>query len=257
MKIRFMSILYFNALQRAVVFPFAALILSGCASASYQSNSQDNSPRPPDYPIPVYTEDESVPRPCRIIGTVAENAGKFTMFGGTSEKEMTDVMRRAHEAGADVVKFTALDKPSFSNPNFRMTAELLRYTDVWETVHISEADFEKYLKARPQALDSIEGNWISGGPDPHCIGIIRDKSRPGRDFVAFMLRSPSLAWPAGTKKMDIRRGLERSGYVLTYYVDDFAPREVPIVLKERNSFSFLLEEEEGNNLISYTRYQMR
>ena len=180
------------------------------------------------------------------------------MFGGSSKKEMVDVMRRAHEVGADAVKFTALEKPGYSNPNYRMKAEFLRYADVWDTVGMSEDEFEKYLKAHPQTLDPIEGNWISGGPNPHCIGIIRNKSKPGRDFVAFMLRSPSPVWPEGTKKMDIRRGLEPGSYVLTYYLDDFAQREVPIILRQHNSFAFVLEEIVGDSsLVTYNRYQMR
>jgi hypothetical protein len=234
---------------------FAALVSSGCTSVSYQSNSTDHLSWPDYYPIPVYTEDQQIPRPCRIIGTVSINAGKFTMFGGTPENEIKNVIQLAHEKGADAIKVTGMDKPDFANPNFRMNADLLRYADTWETVVLSKAQFAQYLGSRAQTLDPIEGIWISGGLNPDSIGILRDQSKPGRDFIAFILNSQNPVWRSGLKKMDIRRGLEPGSYVLTYYLDDFARRDASIILKQRNSFAFMLETAgENGTLITYKKF---
>ena len=49
--------------------------------------------KPVGYPVPVYTENMTVPRPCEVIGTVFLRGGHFTMFGGSVESEMAKVMQ--------------------------------------------------------------------------------------------------------------------------------------------------------------------
>jgi len=234
----------------------AVLILSGCTSVSYKSNSAENPPKPENYPIPVYIEDQQVPRPCRVIGTLSVNAGNFTMFGGSPDTEMFKVMQSAHQKGADAVKITTMDKPGFTNPNYRIQADLLRYADVWETVGLSKTGFQKYLDSNRATLDPIEGFWYSGGLNPHSIGIIKDKSKPGRDLIGFIIETQNPVWSEGMKKIDIRRGLEPGSYVLTYYLDDFARREAHILLKQQNSFAFMLEKADDNGkFITYTKFE--
>src|SRR5712675_1147487 len=148
-KIRFDSAHYLNAAavcNLALIF-FSALMFTGCTTVSYKSNSPVGSAKPADYPIPVYAPETRVPRPCEIIGMLSINAGKFTMFGGSSDKEVKKVMQQAREKGADVVKFISIEKPDFANPNYRMTVNLLRYSDFWETVAISKKEFQAYLDA--------------------------------------------------------------------------------------------------------------
>jgi hypothetical protein len=241
---------FFNA---AVCF-FLALIFSGCTSTvSYKSKGVAGQAHSPGYPVPIYTEQQKVPRPTEIIGTITVNAGKFTMFGGAAETETGKIIKKAHEQGADAVKMTAIEKPDFANPNYRLTADLLRYVDVWESVPVSEKEFRAYLATNAQKLDPIEGVWFSSGFVLHTIGIMKNDSVVGREFVGFILDSKNPVWPAGTKRIDIRRGLEPGSYILTYYLDDFEPRETSIILGNKRSFKINVPQDEEDRFITYTK----
>jgi len=219
----------------AVSFLISA-VLTGCTSTTYKSNLAPSAASPADYPILVYTEDKTVPRPCETIGSISIKAEKFTMFGGSIETEMKEVMATAHEKGADVVKLTSVDSPDFGNPNYSLHADLLRYADVWEKTAISREQFQDYLATNRAHLDPIEGIWISGGMATHAIGIMKDTSKLGRDFIGFVLESANRTWPYGTKKMDIRRGALAGNYVITYYLDNFERAELPIILGQKRTF---------------------
>lgn len=237
-------------------FLFLVLMMTGCTTAAYKSSSAAGPAKPADYPIPIYKEQMRVPRPCRLIGVVSVNAGGFTLFGGSAEAEMAKVMRKAHQKGADAVKLISIEKPDFANPNYRLQAQLLRYTDVWENLPMSLKEFQTYLATNRQNLDSIEGIWFSSGLNglsPHTIGIMRNSSRPGRDFVGFILDTHNPIWHPGDKKIDIRRGLERGSYVFTYYLDDFARGEVPLHLNGKPTFSIDFQKGEEHNLITYIK----
>jgi hypothetical protein len=226
-----------------------SLFCAGCTTATYNSNLPPGPPKPADYPILLYAHEMKVPRPCEIIGTMSIKAGSFTVSGGTMEKELKTVMQRAHENGADAVRLTAIEKPSYTNPNFSLTADLLRYTDAWETVAISPNEFQAYLDAHQRDLDPIEGIWILGGLNPHAIGIMKSNSKPGRDFVGFILNSQNPVWRFGSKKMDIRRGLKAGSYILTYYLDDFEPCEVSFILGQNRAFMFTIRRTEADDTI--------
>jgi hypothetical protein len=230
-------------------------MFTGCSTISYKSNLPDGIAKSVNYPIPIYTPESRIPRPCEIIGTLSVNAGKFTMFGGSSDKEVEKVIQKAREKGADVVKFISIDKPDFANPNYRVKVNLLRYSDIWETVAISKKEFQAYLKANRQNLDPIEGIWFSSGAtSPHSIGIMRNKSKPGREFIGFILDGTNPAWPSGSKKIDVYRGLAPGSYTLAYYLDDFARREIPIFLGQQNTFALSIQDAEGEeNVIVYTK----
>ncbi len=239
----------------AAILP-AALLFAGCTTVAYKSNLTAIVAKPAGYPIPIYTEEMSVPRSCTVIGTVSIHPGDFTMFGGSSEAEMKKVMQKAYEQGADVVKLTTIEKPDFTNPNYRLTAELLRYADVWESVTISNEKFRTYLDANRPNLDPIEGIWYSDGSNPHSIGIMKDNLKPGRDFIGFILDSKNPGWPMGFKKIDIRRGLNPGSYVLNYYLDDFASREIPIILGQKKTFSLVIQKsDDEENVITYVKNQ--
>lgn len=230
-------------------------MFTGCTTVSYQSHSPAGIAKLADYPIPIYTPETRIPRPCEVIGTLSINAGKFTMFGGSSDKEVKKVMQQAREKGADAVKFISIDKPDFANPNYRMTVNLLRYSDIWETVAISKREFQAYLDANRQNLDPIEGVWFSGGSiSPHSLGIMRNKSKAGREFVGIILDATNPVWQTGTKKIDIHRGLQTGSYILTYYLDDFAWREIPIILGHKKQFAFTVQNADGEDtIIAYTK----
>src|SRR5882724_9376397 len=177
--------LCFRAVNSA--FLILAFALTGCTMTAYKSNSVAISAKPANYPIPIYAPEMAVPRPCEIIGTVSINAGKLAMFGGSVETELKRLMQKAHEKGADAVRLTDVEKPDFANPSYSLKAELLRYSTAWETVAIPENEFQAHLAANRQNLDPIEGVWFSGGQNPHSIGIVKNSSKPGRDFIGFIL----------------------------------------------------------------------
>lgn len=235
---------------------FLALVSGGCATASYTSHAAAGPAKPDDFPIPVYREEVNVPRPCEVIGIVSVNPGGMTMFGGDANKEMEKIMRKAHQKGADAVKMVAFEKPDFANPNYRMTAELLRYTDQWETIPVSEKQFQAYLDANRRTLDPIEGVWVCdemNGTRPYTVAIMKNHAKPGREFVGFILDSKNPLWKPGYKKMDIRHDPETGGYDFTFYFDDFARAEVPIYLHQRTKFSVDFQKDEEHHLVTYTK----
>jgi len=231
-----------------------AVMLSGCTSAIYKSNAKAPPAKPLDYPIPIYTPEMKVPRPGELIGTVTIHGGKFTMFGGDAEHEYVKLMREAHKRGADVVKVTTVDKPGFTNPNYNITAQLLSYADHWETIPVTKFKFQAYLDAHGRDLDPIEGIWFVDKPFPYSIAIMRNGAKPGREFVGFILHHYSPVWPPGTKRLDIRRGLEPGSYILTCYLDDFASREIPLILGQKTAFRINIPKEDEDNFITYTKF---
>jgi hypothetical protein len=231
------------------------LLLAGCSTVTtYRANTAAGPAKPANYPIPVYTEDMTVPRPCEVIGTVSVGGGRFTMFGGSAESEMLKVMRAAHEKGADVIQMKLIEKPGYTEVNCRLVADLLRYTDVWETIGMTEEAFDAYLKTNRRNLDPIEGVWDAYEPVPHRIGIMRNTSKPGRDFVAFILGTSDPSWRNGYKKIDIQRGPQAGSYLLGYYLDNFSERETTIILGQRSTFSLAVPtSDEETDVIIYTR----
>jgi len=124
---------------------------------------------------------------------------------------------------------------------------LLRYADKWETVSISESDFLNYLQQHRQTLDPIEGVWSDGSPDR--IGIIRNSSKPGRDFIGFKLDVMLPSWRKGYKKMDIAHAKRPGTYAIRYYKDDYAMQTTTIVLDHSRAFNFFVQEgDEGYDM---------
>src|ERR1700733_1015132 len=149
---------------RAINFFLLPLLLAGCVTtATYKSVSPAGPSKPAGYPIPVYMENADVPRPVEVIGTVSVHNSGFTVAGGSVDSVMKLVMSRAREKGADAVRVADIDKPDFRNPNYRVTADLLRFTDSWETVAISEKQFLAYLQKNPRPLDPIEAVGAENG----------------------------------------------------------------------------------------------
>jgi len=216
-------------------------LLAGCSTvATYKSKTSAGPAKPVDYPVLVYTEDETVPRPCEVIGTISIHAGGFTMFNGTVESEMKKVMQAAREKGADAVQMKSVERPGFSNANYRLVADLLRYTDSWETVAITEQGFANYLKANQRNRDPIEGVWDGREGAPLRVGIVRNTSKPGRDFIGFILNTENPAWRKGYKKIDIKNGPEPGSYIFGYCFDDFSKRETTVVLGRKTTFTLAI-----------------
>ncbi len=233
--------LFLHPCRRLPLFLPLLFVLAGCTTNSYKPSMAAGPPKPKDYPIPVYNEDAPVPRPCKVIGQLSIDATGLTMIGGSVEAEMKTVMRTAHEKGADVVQMVSMKKPGFNNANYRIKASLLRYADDWERVIISEKDFLAYL--HQPTLNPIEGIWSDGSTEQ--IGIIRDGSKPGRDFVAFTLDSARPNWRRGYKKMDIAQAKRPGAYNFKYYCDDFAVAETSTLLERNHAFSFIVRANDG------------
>jgi len=237
------------------LFLLSLLLLAGCSTVTtYTPNSAAGPARPVGYPIPVYTEKMTVPRPCEVIGTVSIGGGHFTVRSGTAERETEEIIRTAWEKGADAVQVRSVEEPDFSHASYRMVADLLRYTDAWETIVISEQGFINYLDAHRQNLDPIEGVWDGVGPVPHRIGIMRDTSKPGRDFIGFILDTVNPAWREGYKKIDIQRGVQPGSYVLDYYLDDFNRKEITVILGQNQTFTLNMPiSDEDAEFITYSK----
>lgn len=219
-------------------------LLAGCSTTkTYTPNTAAGPAKPPGYPIPIYNEDMRIPRPTELIGKFAIGDTQLTMFGGSMKGVMKTLMDTAHEKGADVVELTSIKQPDFESAHYRVTANLLRYADKWETVSLTENDFLIYLQKNQAALDPIEGIWSDGSPDR--IGIIRDKSKPGRDFIAFMLNVQLPSWQSGYKIMDIAHTARPDGYAIKYYLPDFDVAKTTLLLQHTHAFSFIINTEAG------------
>jgi hypothetical protein len=218
---------------------FSMLLLTGCGTVvTYKSNAAAGTAKPVGYPISVYTEGMIIPRPFEVIGTVSVGNSGFTVVGGSVDDVMKKVMQNAREKGADAVRMAAIEKPDFVNPNYRVAADLLRYTNSWETVAISEDEFLAYLKKNEQMLDPIEGVWFADGQYKNRIGIMKNTSKPGRNFVGFVLNTEVPSWREGCKKIDIKRGMQRGTYSFNYYRDDFGLVATTVILGD--AFKFML-----------------
>jgi hypothetical protein len=226
-------------MKKLALFVPLIFLLVGCSTTkTYKSSAAAGPAKPPDYPIPLYTENMLIPRPCKLIGRFSITDTEFTLFGGSIEDEMKTLMDMAHAKGADVVQIVSIQKPDFSSAHYRLSANLLRYADKWETVSISENDFLKYLQTHRQTLDPIEGIWTDGSPDR--IGIIKDTSKPGREFIGFKLDAALPSWQIGDKKMDIARDARPGGYRIKYYRDDFELAKTSVVLDRGVRFNFII-----------------
>ena len=223
---------------RLVALALGCLAMSGCSTyTTFQSFGPGGTRTPDSYPIPIFTPDQTLPRPVSVIGIVAVRHTPVTIFGGTVVSEMSKIMKKAHAVGADEVQVLSLQAPGFDTPDFSIQARLLRYAAPWENLAISEQNFRDYLAKNRQSLDPIEGIWTDGLP--HRLGIIRASQSPGRDFVAFTLTPDQPNWKPGDKKMDIAR-VSAGNYQIKYYRDDFCSSDLEVNLEQGKRIHFIL-----------------
>jgi hypothetical protein len=251
------SVKYPNAapIRRLALFLLLILLVTGCSTVvTYKPNLPAGPAKPVGYPVPVFSENMTVPRQCVVIGTVSVVVGQFTMFGGSVESEMKKLMQMAWEKGADAVQITSAEEPGFSRSSSRLTANLLRYADTWEQVPISAAEFTAYLKTNRQRLDPIEGVWDGYDVAPIRIGIMRNTFKPGRDFVGFILDSENPVWCKDYKKIDIKLRPQPGSYIFDYYLDNFSRQETTVILGQRTTFSLMVPaSEEEPDFITYSK----
>jgi hypothetical protein len=221
---------------------------------TYQPHSPAGPAWPAGYPIPVYTENMTVPRPCELIGTVTVAEGSFTMRGGSADQETKKIIETAWKKGADVVHISSIERPDFSRADFRIVADLLRYADDWETIPVSRQNLVNYFDTNEQRLDPIEGVWEGAGTNPNHIVIIRNHSKPGRDFIGFILSPDNPTWHEGYKKMDIKRGVQPGAYIVDYYLEDFSRVEVTVILGHSRVFTLNMPtSDEDADFVTYSK----
>jgi hypothetical protein len=243
---------FLNFMKRLAPLVSLIFLLAGCGTTkTYTANLPAGPARPKDYPIPVYNINMRLPRSCQLIGKLAIGDTQLTMFGGSMPGVMKTIMDTAHQKGADIVVLTSIKSPEFESAHYRMEANLLRYSDHWETNSMSENDFLAYLRQHQQSLDPIEGIWSDGSPDR--IGIMRNSSKPGRDFIAFMLNVKLQSWHAGYKKMDIARVDRPDAYSLKYYRDDFGMVKTTFLLDHNRAFGFLISTDDQAEEVTFTK----
>jgi hypothetical protein len=231
---------------------FFIFLLAGCSTTKdYKPNTAAGPAKPANYPIPIYNEDMRIPRPTQLIGQFSIGDTPLTMFGGSMKGVMKTLMDTAHAKGADVVELISIKQPDFESAHYRLEANLLRYADKWETVTLSENDFLAYLQKNRATLDPIEGIWSDGSPDR--IGIIRDTSKPGRDFIAFALNVELTSWQKGYKKMDIARTDRPGAYSLKYYRDDFGMAKTTVLLDHDRAFTFIVHANDVAYEVAYAK----
>jgi hypothetical protein len=234
------------------LLPLFLLLVAGCGTTkTYTPVLAGLPPKPAGYPIPVYPVAMPLPRPCEVIGRVAIGDTELTMRGGSLTGVTKTLLDTAHEKGADAVQLLAVEEPDFNSAHYRLQASLLRYATPWETVGLSFNEFLAYLQQHRPTLDPIEGIWDDGTPEQ--IGIIRDNSKPGRDFIAFTLNPVQASWHYGYKKMDIAH-LNRAGtYSLKYYHDDFTTVNSGLLLDHQRALTFNLPAGNGEYKVSFVK----
>ena len=229
--------------------------MAGCSTwTTYDELAPAGAATAADYPIPVYSPDQEPPRPCKPLGVISIGHTPLTMQGGGIVDEMKKIMQRAHAAGADAVQLVEVQKPGFDSGNFSLQARLLCYLDEWERLSLSEKDFVAYLQKNRATLDPIEGIWSDGLP--HELGIIRDASMPGRDFIAFTLVPDVPSWAAGYKKMDIAHGDAPGSYAIKYFKDDFSSSDIVVNLEENRRLQVILDDGDKSLPMMFTKLEL-
>lgn len=237
---------------------FLILLLAGLGTScttvkSYTPQAEPGPAKPKDYPIYVFNEKKPVSRPYEVIGTMSIRDTPFTVFGGSLEAEMQTLRETARKKGADAVRLTSVEQPDFLHAKYRMTGDLIRFTNVWENLDLSEAEFRAYLQTPPEPLNPIEGIWLVNDAVGSRVGIIRNNVRPGRDFVAFILNTGNPTWHHGDKKVELASGERPGVYRGVYYFDDYRRKSIAFTLMGARTNVFILPMPDDNPPIIFTK----
>jgi hypothetical protein len=240
-------------MNRFGLFPLLLLMLTGCTTVTkYESKTDASPPKPEGYPIYIYAQKVKVPRAFEIIGTTHVGDTPFTVFGGSLESELKELRQKARRKGADALQIISVESPGFFHASYRVDANFIRFTDVWESVSSSEDDLQAYVRTNAQMLDPVEGIWAASDLMQSRIGIVKDVSKPGR-FVAFILDTSNPTWRKGDKKMDIVSGEHPGIYRGSYYLADYRRESVVFALRGPRANTFVIGKDEGGMPIVFSR----
>ena len=226
------------AIKNLLLLLLVAVLAAGCTTVkNYDSKLEAGPARPAKYPIYVYSEKVPVPRPFEVVGTMSIRDTPLTVFGGSFESEMAALQKAARRKGADAVQLTSVEAPDFLHAKYRVEANLIRFTEAWESIALAEAEVQAYFRDHQATLDPIEGIWLANDVVQTRVAIMRNTTWAGRDFIAFILNTTNPTWQRGDKKLDLARG-ERSGvYRGNFYFDDYRRKGVAFsLLGTRNIF---------------------
>lgn len=230
------------------------VLLTGCTTAvTYKQQADAGPAKSADHPVFVYSQAMRIPRPFEVIGKVQVGDTGFTTVGGSLDDVMRKVVEKARDKGADAVQVTSVKAPDMWSTIYRVKANLLRYTDTWETIAFSEEKFMTYLKENARNLDPIEGIWSEGAQNQYRIGIMKDTSKPGRDFVGFILSAKIPSWQRGYKKIDITSASQRGVYIFNYYLADFSQEGATVILGETLAFTIALHTPTRNDSATFVK----
>lgn len=210
----------------------AGVLLLGCTTtARYETKAPDGPAKPADYPIYVYEEGASVPRPYEVMGTMHIGDTPFTVMGGSLDSVVNKLLQAARQKGADAVQLISVRSPEFTTAHFRADANFIRFTNVWESLPLTAEYLQVYFKTNAAALDPIEGIWHASDRVQSRVAIVKNHSKPGREFIAVILNTRNRGWRNGDKKADLRRGERPGVYRGTYYRDDYTEDRVAVTMR--------------------------
>lgn len=227
-------------MKNFILLPVLALVLAGCTTVTrYEPRAEAGPAKAEDYPIYLYSPEVRVPRPFEVVGFMTIRDTPLTVFGGSFEGEVAQLKKRARKVGADAVQLTSVEQPDFLHAKYRMDANLIRFTDPWENLTLTDEEFSTYLGSGA-GRDPIEGIWVANDVMQSRVGIIRNATKPGRDFVAFILNTQNPTWRQGDKKLDIASGERPGVYRGVYCFDDYRRKAVAFTLVGAKMNTFIL-----------------
>jgi hypothetical protein len=212
---------------------------------NYDAQLQAGPAKPEDYPIYLYPQEIPVPRPYEVIGAMSIRDTPLTVFGGSFEGELKTLRKYARKKGADALKLTSVQQPDFLHAKYRVEANLIRFTNVWESVTLTEGELRAYFHTQAATLDPIEGIWLVNDVMQCRVGIMKNNSRAGRDFIAFILNTANPTWQHGDKKLDLASGERPGVYRGAHYLEDYRRLSVAFTLQgpRTNVFGFRLSDD--------------
>lgn len=241
-------------MKKSILGLWFVTMLLGCTTVkTYVANTEPGSPRAADYPIYVYNEKVPVPRPYEIIGTMRITDTPLTVFGGSFEGELDTLRQQARKRGADGLQITQVEPPDFFHAKYRVTGNFIRFTNMWESLPMAESDMRAYLTETQSQLDPIEGIWRVNDAARSRVGIVRDHTRPGRDFFGFLLATGNPSWKPGDKKIELARGERPGVYRGAYYFDDYRRKTVAFNLLGAQTNLFILQMPSDETPILFTK----
>ncbi len=237
----------------ALIF-LSATLLTGCTTVTrYEPKAEAGPARAKDYPIYLYPKEIRVPRPFEVVGFMTIRDTPVTVFGGSFEGEVEQLKKQARKVGAEAVQLTSVEQPDFLHAKYRMDANLIRFTDEWENVPLTEEEFAAYLAGKAAALDPIEGVWVASDAMQSRVAIMRSATKPGRDFIAFILKTQNPTWQRGDKKLDLSSGERPGVYRGVYYFDDYRRQGIAFTLRPPEGRAFILRLSDDSFPIVFTK----